>query len=245
MKTGKLGKALVKEFEGCHTLRADGKVEAYLDKLVSKQKRSPGYNGLWTVGYGSTGPMVTAGTVWTMAQCEAELDKRLQAHAKVVTELFPGVNLNQNQFDALVSLSYNMGLSEKSARTLINHVRNEDWTKAADAFLLYNKAGSKVIKGLVRRREAEKKLFLILPKKDLVPQSNTLTFMSRIWKGLGALSTTFIGADALDVGRNYIDWFKEFSSNNKYLLIAAGVGIAYAMFKYVQHRKYQEQLEAE
>jgi hypothetical protein len=70
------------------------------------------------------------------------------------------VPLTQNQFDALVSLVYNIGQTAFSNSTLLKKLNAKDYQGAADQFLRWNKGGGKVMKGLVRRREAERALFL-------------------------------------------------------------------------------------
>jgi lysozyme len=235
MKTGKLGRQLIQKWEGYHTALPNGDCEAYLDRVASPP--------VWTIGFGCT-EGVHKGMVLSRKEAEAFLDKEIAQTEQEVAKVLQ-VELNQNQYDALISIAYNLKGGIRKAPTLMKHINNQDWAAASKAFLLYTGAGKKKIQGLVNRRNDEVRLFNTVPKKDLVPESKTLRFMDRIWKFLGGLATTFIGADALDVGRTYIDWIKEFSSNNKYLVIAGAVGIAYAMFKYVQHRKYQAQLEAE
>ncbi|WP_312069487.1 lysozyme, partial [Acinetobacter sp.] len=70
------------------------------------------------------------------------------------------VPLSQNQFDALVSLTYNIGSTAFKNSTLLKKLNAKDYAGAADQFLRWNKGGGKVLKGLVRRREAERALFL-------------------------------------------------------------------------------------
>ncbi|EAA7932780.1 lysozyme, partial [Salmonella enterica subsp. enterica] len=70
------------------------------------------------------------------------------------------VRLTQGQFDALVSFAYNLGARTLSTSTLLRKLNAGDYAGAADEFLCWNKAGGKVLKGLTRRREAERALFL-------------------------------------------------------------------------------------
>jgi lysozyme len=70
------------------------------------------------------------------------------------------IPLSQNQFDALVSLAYNIGTNAFKTSTLVKYLNALDYKAAADQFLVWNKAGGSVLKGLVRRREAERALFL-------------------------------------------------------------------------------------
>ena len=135
MKTSKQGIDLIKKFEGC-------KLEAY---------KCPA--GVWTIGYGHTAN-VKKGDRISASQAEVFLRYDLK-----VFELHVENNvkhkLNQNQFDALVSFTYNCGL--KNLKTLI---KNRDLKQIGNALTLYNKAGGKVLQGLVKRRAEEKSLFL-------------------------------------------------------------------------------------
>ena len=134
MKTSDRGIALIKSFEGC-------RLTAYLCPA-----------GVWTIGYGHTAG-VTQGQAITHAQADSFLKADLEKYEKYVNAT--GLTLNQNQFDALVSFTYNCG-----AGNLKKLIANRTLPEIADAMLLYNKGGGKVLAGLVRRREAERKLFL-------------------------------------------------------------------------------------
>lgn len=70
------------------------------------------------------------------------------------------VALSQNQFDALVSLTYNIGQTAFKNSTLLKKLNTSDYVGAADQFHVWNKGGGKILKGLVRRREVERNLFL-------------------------------------------------------------------------------------
>ena len=134
MMTSEKGIALIKSFEGC-------RLTAYLCPA-----------GIWTIGYGHTAG-VTQGQTITQAQADSFLKADLEKYEKYVTAT--GLALNQNQFDALVSFTYNCG-----AGNLKKLIANRTLTEISEAILLYNKGGGKVLNGLVRRREAERKLFL-------------------------------------------------------------------------------------
>lgn len=137
MKISKQGINLIKQFEGLH-------LQAY--KPVAKEK-------FYTIGYGHNGSDVTKGMKITEVRAEEYLKKDLAKSEKSVTEL--NQKWTQNEFDALVSFCYNCG-----TENLKRLVAGRDKLQIADAFLLYNKAGGKVLSGLVRRRKAERKLFL-------------------------------------------------------------------------------------
>jgi lysozyme len=76
--------------------------------------------------------------------------------------------INQNQFDALVSLVFNIGEDAFSRSTVLRETNRGNFEKAAKAFALWNKSRGRVLKGLVRRRKAEAKLFLT-PVDNSVP----------------------------------------------------------------------------
>lgn len=177
MKPSKQAFDIIREFEGYHTRLPDGSCKAYLDKLVRPALRSPGYNGLWTIGYGSTGSHVTEGTVWTKHHADEELNKVVNSHGRLVNKLIK-VPLNQNQFDALTSLSYNLGLHK--AKSLIKRLNEKDYAGAAKAFKLYNKAGGKVVRGLTRRRQREMEMFLLPDRQEVIDASRKLTFLQRL-----------------------------------------------------------------
>lgn len=151
------GEALIKRFEGCARVRVDGLIEAYPD---------PGTGGdPWTIGWGATGPdhfngvRIRRGTVWTQAQCDQRLREDLPRYANdVIKVLGPAISAtSQAQFDALVSFHYNTGAIARATLTR-KHVAG-DFKGAAQEFARWNKAGGRVLKGLVRRRAAEAELY--------------------------------------------------------------------------------------
>ncbi|MFK7073950.1 lysozyme, partial [Acinetobacter baumannii] len=118
---------------------------------------------VWTIGTGTTvypnGVKVKKGDTCTAEQAKTYFKHDLAKFEKTVNESVT-VPLNQNQFDALVSLTYNIGSGAFNNSTLLKKLNKRDYQGAADQFLVWNKAGGKVMKGLVRRREAERALFL-------------------------------------------------------------------------------------
>lgn len=147
MKISKAGIDLIKEFEGCY-------LTAY---------KCPA--GVWTIGIGHTGLVdgkpITEGMTITQAKAEQLLSDCLENKYEPTVRKFDG--LNQNQYDALVSFCYNLGTGIFTGN-LLNAIKDKNWTSVADQILLYNKARVNgvltVLKGLTRRREAERKLFL-------------------------------------------------------------------------------------
>lgn len=231
MRTGSKGLALIKEFEGYHTKLPDGRCKAYLDKLVRPELRSPGYPGLWTIGYGSTGSHVTEGTVWTQEQAEADLRRLVASHEEVVKKLVT-VPLDQNQFDALVSLSYNMGLHK--AKTLLRKLNAGDEAGASAAFMLYDKAGGKSIKGLTRRRAAERKLFDTYTPEQVVEESAKLTWLQRL-----RLWITGLGIGSWFTMENFKEVQDVVRDNAGLFLLGAGV-LAWVVFKLIEKRTIKD-----
>lgn len=145
MRTSPQGIALICSFEGYRH-------KAYDDGV-----------GVWTIGYGTTrypsGNKVAKGDVTTPAQAREYMAHDLANFEAAVNELVK-VALKQTQFDALVSLTYNIGINAFKNSTLLKKLNTGDFSGAAAQFLVWNKAGGKVMQGLVRRREREHNYFL-------------------------------------------------------------------------------------
>lgn len=143
MKTSPKGIALIKSAEGL-------RLKAYPD---------PGTGGLpWTIGYGSTSG-VTRNMVITEAQAEQMLAEDLVRFERIV-ERAVRVPVTQGQFDALVSFTYNVGEGNFTKSTLLRKLNAGDTAGAAEQFSRWVHAGGKVLSGLVKRRAAERALFL-------------------------------------------------------------------------------------
>lgn len=147
MKINKEGLELIKSFEGCRLVAYDDLQPNKTITHISQVK------GTLTIGYGHTAG-VTVGQVISQAQADNMLKSDMAKYEKYVTDNVK-ITLNENQFSALVSFCYNCGVG--NLRTL---VRNRTAEQIAEAIPLYNKAKGQVLKGLVRRREAERQLFL-------------------------------------------------------------------------------------
>lgn len=146
---GSAGIALIKRFEGCARQRSDGMIEAYPD---------PGTGAApWTIGWGATGKGIGPGTVWTQAQCDARLERDLARFAAEVDAALGDAATTQAQFDALVSFHYNTGAIRRATLTRKHIAR--DFAGAAAQFARWNRAGGRVLKGLVRRRAEEERLY--------------------------------------------------------------------------------------
>ena len=152
MKTSVNGLRLVQEFEG----------------FSAKPYKCSA--GVWTIGYGSTyypnGVRVTAKDAPITRDYAEIVQKNTIAkdyepiiNSLLKSEIASGF-VNQNMYDAMISLVYNIGASGFKRSSVLRYLKNGDKLKAADAFLVWNKAGGRVLKGLVNRREKERKLFL-------------------------------------------------------------------------------------
>lgn len=119
--------------------------------------------GIWTIGCGHTTsagpPAVTPGMTITAQESDEILANDLATFERVVNNAVKAP-LMQNQFDALVSLAFNIGGGAFAKSTLVKRLNERDYRGAADQFTVWNKARGKVVRGLVKRRAAERALFL-------------------------------------------------------------------------------------
>ena len=119
--------------------------------------------GVWTIGFGTTiypnGIKVKKGDTCTEAQAKAYMAHDLKKFELAVNSAV-NVSLNQNQFDALVSLAYNIGTNAFKSSTLVKKLNARDYRGAANQFDVWVNAGGKRMQGLVNRRAKEKVLFL-------------------------------------------------------------------------------------
>jgi lysozyme len=141
MRINEEGLKLLKKFEGC-------KLKTY--RCVA---------GVLTIGYGHTGKDVTEGMTITKKEAEDLLVKDLERFEAGVKDLVK-VSISENQFSALVSFAYNIGLNALSGSTLMKKLNAGDIMGAANQFERWNKAGGKEVQGLTNRRLAERDLFL-------------------------------------------------------------------------------------
>jgi lysozyme len=111
-----------------------------------------------TIGYGHTGNSVLPGSTVTEHQADAILDADLDRFERAVERLAPG--LSDNQFSACVSLCFNVGIGRFENSTLLEKLREKDYTAAGAEFLKWRMAAGRVLPGLVKRRAAERALFL-------------------------------------------------------------------------------------
>ena len=148
-RIGAAGIALIKQFEGCGRRTADGRFAAYPDPGTGAEP--------WTIGWGATGNGIAPGTVWTAEECDARLEADLARYAADVDRAVGDAPTTQPQFDALVSFHYNTGAIARATLTKRHKAGNH--AAAAAQFARWNMAGGKVLRGLVRRRAAEARLY--------------------------------------------------------------------------------------
>lgn len=116
--------------------------------------------GIWTIGYGDTGPDVVEGLEITQAQADERLKRRLAQEFEPAVLTAITRPERQCEFDAMVSLAYNIGVAAFAASTLVRVFNAGDTQGAADQFPRWDKAGQQSVLGLRRRRYAERSLFL-------------------------------------------------------------------------------------
>ena len=146
MKTSDMGLSLIQQFEG----------------FSAKPYKCPA--GVPTIGYGATyypdGRRVTMQDKPVSEADATDMLRSMLASYEAGVSRYVQVPLTQGQFDALVSFAYNLGLSALKSSTLLRLLNLRDYAGAAAQFLRWNRAGGKVLPGLTRRREAERKLFV-------------------------------------------------------------------------------------
>lgn len=138
------GLELIKHFEGCE-------LEAY--KCAA---------GVWTIGYGHTKD-IQEGDKWSQDKADFMLWRELEEEYEQYVHDYVHVPLNQSQFDALVSWTYNLGPANLKASTMLKKLNNGEYEEVPTQMARWNKAtvnGERtVLEGLTRRRKAEGQLF--------------------------------------------------------------------------------------
>lgn len=136
---------IIKRFEGCE-------LKAYPDPATG--------GAPWTIGYGETLGVVP-GMVWTQERAESVLRIRAGQFMLGVLQRCPALHLERPQrLAACTSLAYNIGIGAFGASSVCRKTMRQDFAGAADSFLLWNKAAGRVMRGLTRRRQAERALYL-------------------------------------------------------------------------------------
>jgi lysozyme len=136
----KKGMALTEGFESC-------RLTAYRDQ-----------GGVWTIGWGHTGPDVHEGLVITQGWADSLLEQDLSKAERAVNLLVTAA-ITQDEFDALVDFAFNVGIGALEGSTLLTKLNADDVAGAAEEFARWDHVKGQVVAGLLRRRLAEKALF--------------------------------------------------------------------------------------
>lgn len=142
MEINQVGIDLIKSFEGL-------RLTAYRDVV-----------GIPTVGYGHCGPDVKMGLSVTPDKAEQLLHNDLERFCHGVEAALGDTEATESQFSAMVCLAYNIGLGNFTKSHLLSKFLTGDLEGAADQFLRWSHAGGVEVPGLLRRRQAERTLFL-------------------------------------------------------------------------------------
>lgn len=140
------GLNLIKNFEGL-------RLKAYKAHYSEKY---------WTIGYGHYGADVKEGDTCNEAYALKLLGEDLKKFEDGVTKALNAdeIEINQNQFDALISFAYNVGINNLLSSALWRKLKQHDYEGAANQFLRWNKCNGQILAGLVNRRDKERALFL-------------------------------------------------------------------------------------
>ena len=140
MKVSDEGLSLIKHFEGCE-------LKAYRCAA-----------NVLTIGYGTT-KNVTEDMEITQEEAESLLQEEMHEYEGYINDMVK-VPLEQHQFDSMVSWVFNLGSGNLFSSTLLKKLNNSEYDEVPEQIKRWNKAGGKVLEGLVKRREAEALLFL-------------------------------------------------------------------------------------
>lgn len=115
--------------------------------------------GVWTVGYGSTGPGIGPGVEWTAEQAEKRMQEDAQRFASAAIALCPVLpHTDEAKTAAIADFAYNLGATRLAGSTLRKRVNAHDWKGAQAELRKWVFAGGRKLPGLVLRREAEARL---------------------------------------------------------------------------------------
>lgn len=112
-----------------------------------------------TIGWGTAGPDVKLGMVWTQAQADARFASDFAKFAAGVTKLVGAAPTSQGQFDALTSFAYNCGLDALKTSTLLRMHKDGEYENARLQFARWNKQAGRVLNGLTKRRAGEAEIY--------------------------------------------------------------------------------------
>ena len=201
MKINQAGLDLIKKYEGFRSL-------AYRDAV-----------GIWTIGYGHTSmagpPKVTPKMSITQQRAERILARDVERFSRQIRPLIQ-VPLNDNQFSALVSFAYNVGIAGFRKSSVLRRVNDRRFEAVPARLSLWIKAGGKTLNGLVRRRSAEGELFLAetSPKKpgsgqpvkpvSGKPVHKSTTNLAAILSAISGLISAFMSGAGNQVGGYFV-----------------------------------------
>lgn len=203
------GLRFIEGFEGWKKKMPDGRYCAY-QAVFNGKKDVP------TIGPGLT-EGVLMGMIWTRDECSAAFKKELVKHEAAINRMVT-VDMSQHQFNALVSLSYNVGIGAVKRSTVLKKFNAGDITGAAEAFKLFSKAGGAPVAGLIRRRAAEAAMFLDPDGDEINPMPQKVDPQAaKPSRGAvaGAAATVAAGAsqipvkDILEAARGKVDQAKQ------------------------------------
>ena len=151
----------------------------YFESYEMKAYKCPAE--VWTIGWGFTrvnGVKIKKGDIMTLKVADLELIKQLKIYENVVKKVIIIEKINQNQYDSLVSLCYNIGGSSFRKSDIVQLVNSRNFIGACRIFNLWSKAAGKRSKGLLRRRISERNLFCSWPDPimKIVPQNYKITY---------------------------------------------------------------------
>ena len=139
MKISEDGLELIKKFEGCETT-------AYQDSV-----------GVWTIGFGHT-KGVEEGQTCSIEDAESMLADEMDEYEGYINNMVK-VELQQHEFDALVAWVYNLGPTNLGESTMLKVLNGGQFDRVPDEMNRWTRAGGEILKGLVRRRQAESLMF--------------------------------------------------------------------------------------
>lgn len=131
---------LIKAFEGC-------RLKAYLCPA-----------GVWTIGWGSTGPDVQRGVVWDQATADVRLNRDAAKYVALALKLSPVLAASPDKLAAIADFCYNLGPARYKASTLRRKVNAQDWNGAAKELQKWVWGGGRKLPGLIKRRAVEAQL---------------------------------------------------------------------------------------
>lgn len=247
MKTSSKGLDIIKEFEGYARALPNGNCTAYQDYLGDGKYDIP------TIGWGCT-EGVKMGDTWTRKQAEDALKKELTRFETAVSKLCK-FKPTQNQFDALVSFSYNVGEGNLAKSSVLRLANAGDIKGAARSFMAWNKAQGVTLSGLIKRRHMEAALFLSDSVQNDEPaitpdapdtqlqSSSTITWVNRAKAAILAVATSVGGLFTMDtwnLGKDMIGTLKGFWGDHQLIIILLALGGFYLVYQKIHTNREQE-----